>query len=410
MSSALSKNGLDSTWPLAPSGSGTTIARAVEFLCIGGGSLLIMAFCCCLCNVKFVMRDEVRMLLAQAAASTLLITALFSYPHTIWSYRFAYNQGRAFIVKHSWELIGYPLIILLLLLVSALTWSLPVSTFGALSAFEKAAATCGVALHWSSYASLGELLLACLLVMQIIMSGYHYGMQALGVALACGERRGYRLEAAQKKYLRLNLYTLWLVNLLSGYTFLSFLDSRCFGYRPIQFPHEWQALGALLFGISIVLVLVKVVLPNFKQQQKLPPLSSSTSILSVWLWLQPFFQPYGFQAAVVPLAHGLQYLYFAARGEDAGFDPVIAARVKDKQTLRALWLVLLFALLVTCGYVTYRYLPVQLDNTNLITHLAPNFFLMAFYIFLNTHHYMIDSVVWRGDSRLRAYMPTLTAA
>jgi hypothetical protein len=242
------------------------------------------------------------------------------------------------------------------------------------------------------------------------MSGYHYGMQALGVALACGEKRGYKLQAAQKKYLRINLYALWLVNLLSGYTFLSFLDSHCFGYRPIQFPHEWQVLAAILFSLSVLLVLLKVVLPNFKQNRKLPPLSSSTSILSVWLWLQPFFQPYGFQAGVVPLAHGLQYLYFAARGEDAGFDAKISARVKDKQALRALWLVLLFALLVACGYFTYRYLPMQLDQGNLIKHLAPNFFLTAAYIFLNTHHYMIDSVVWRGDSRLRSYIPTLTAA
>lgn len=408
MNSAVSKNDFVPTQ--LPFGSGITVARTVEFFCVGGASLLIMVFCTCLCNVQFVMRDEVRCLLAQAAAATLLITALLSYPHTIWSYRFAYNQGGAFILKHAWELIGYPLIIIVLLTMCAFTWGTPVSSLGAVRALEQGASTLGVSLHWSSYESLGELLLACLLVLQIVMSGYHYGMQALGVALACGERRGYRLEAWQRKYLRLNVYTIWLVNLLSGYTFLSFLDNRCFGYRPIQFPGQWQALAATLFALSVLLVLFKVVLPNFKQNRKLPPLSSSTSMVSLWLWLQPFFQPFGFQAGIVPLAHGLQYLYFAARGEAAGFDPRISERVKDKQSLRTLWLVMLFALLVACGYLAYRYLPFQLDNSTVIKHFAPNFFIMASYIFLNTHHYMIDSVVWRGDSKLRSYMATFTAA
>jgi hypothetical protein len=66
--------------------------------------------------------------------------------------------------------------------------------------------------------------------------------------------------------------------------------------------------------------------------------------------------------------------------------------------------------LVAFGFVTYRYLPFLLDGTGMVKHLAPNFFILAAYIFLNTHHYMIDSVVWRGDSRLRPIMPSLPAS
>lgn len=408
MDSALSKTGFPQTSPFALSGPGP--ARALEFLALGGASLLVMAFCFCLGNITFIMRDDVRCLLAQCAAGALMFAVVLSYPHTMWSYRFAYQQGGVFILRHSWELVGYPLIILSLLLLSALTWGKPVATLAGVSSVERSFASLGIALNWSQYDSLGELLLACLLVLQIVMSGYHYGMQALGVAIACGERRGYSLQAGQKKYLRFNLYALWLINLLSGYTFLSILDSRCFAYRPIHFPNQWQTFGALVFGFTILLVFLKVIVPIFKLSRKLPPLNASVSILSVWLWLQPFFQPYGFQAGVVPLAHGLQYLYFAARGEAGGFDSKIAKIAKGNIKLRTLWLILLFGLLSASGYLTYRYLPVLLDNTGLVKHLAPNFFLMAAYIFLNTHHYMIDSVVWRGDSRLRRLMPSLTAA
>jgi hypothetical protein len=403
MDSARSKTGLTWRSPLALSGF---CLQTLEVLCLGGASLLAMAFCFCLGNVAFLLRDDVRLLLAQLAAGALVFTALLSYPHTMWSYRFAYQQGGGFIAKHSWELIGYPLIIISLLAISAITWHQPLQFLGSVTIVENFFASLGIALNWSKYDSIGELLLVCLLVLQIIMAGYHYGMQAMGVAIACGEKHGYRLQAEQKKYLRFNLYALWFVNLLSGYTFLSLFDSRGFNYRPVLFPSQWQAAGALIFVISTVLLFVKVIRPIFNQSRKLPPLSASVSILSVWLWLQPFCQPYGFQAGVVPLAHGLQYMYFAGRAEVGGFDS------KMTKLPRAKWLclVVLFGLLVLFGCLTYTNLPVLLDGTGLVKHMVPNFFILAAYIFLNTHHYMIDSVVWRGDSRLRCLMSTVPAA
>jgi hypothetical protein len=405
MDSALSKTGPSRTWPLALSGS---TLRLLEFLCLGGASLLVMAFCFCLGNVAFVMRDDVRYFLAQCGAAALLFTVVLSYPHTMWSYRFAYQQGGAFISRHSWELVGYPLLVIMLLLASALSWGLPITTLSAITSVERCFASIGVALNWSHYDSVGEFLLASLLVLQVIMAGYHYGMQALGVAIACGEKHGYRLQAGQKKYLRFNIYALWLVNLLSGYTFLTLFDHRGFDYHPILVPRQLQSFAAIIFAISIFLVFLKVILPIFKLNRKLPPLSSGVSVLSLWLWLQPFCQPFGFQVGVVPLAHGLQYLYFAGRAEAGGFDGKAANAAPDgKQALR---LVIVFALLVAFGFVTYRYLPFLLDGTGMVKHLAPNFFILAAYIFLNTHHYMIDSVVWRGDSRLRPIMPSLPAS
>ncbi|MBU6454773.1 MAG: hypothetical protein KGS72_23600 [Cyanobacteria bacterium REEB67] len=374
-------------------------AAALEFICVGGGSLLIMAFCSTLSNVNFVMRDDVRFFLAQCITFSLLFSVLFAYPHTIWSYRFAYQQGAGFILKHSLELIGYPLAILGLLWLSALTWNIPLSSSPLLGQFERFSAMGGIDLHWSYYQGIGALLLASLLVFQLVVSGYHYGMQAFGVAIACGEKAGYRLSLTQKRCLRVNLYALWMLNLLSGYTFLSLLDYKGFGYQPLHFPWQWKYLALGVFAVTIALVLSKIIWPIFKAQKQLPPLSAIVSIFSVWLWLQPFVQPSGFQAGVVPLAHGVQYLYFSARAEMAGFDQGLAAIASDGRRLIAL--IFLFMAFVGIGYLAFTYMPVQLDATSLVKHLRPNFFFLAAYIFLNTHHYMIDSVVWRGDSRLR---------
>lgn len=372
--------------------------------------MIIMAFCTALTNTSFIMRDDVRSLLATCAGGALLFSVLFSYTHTLWSYRFAYMQGLTFVKKHAWELIGYPFLIIFCLAAAAYSWDKPVASIAGVSEIEKVFSMCGIALNWSKYDSLGEMLLALMLVLQIVMSGYHYGMQAMGIAIACGDKHGYKLTPAQKKYLRLNILALWLVNLLSGYTFLSLLDSQCFAYKPVHFPFQWQAASGILLLSSVLLIVFKIILPIYRAEGRLPPLSSCTTFLSVWLWLQPYFQPYGFQISVVPLAHGLQYLYFSGRAESRGFADTSDTLKCQSQRTAFLFLGFIFLVLASGGYFFYKLLPVMLDSNTVINHMSPNFFIIAAYIFLNTHHYMIDSVIWKGDSRLRPLISKLPAA
>lgn len=357
-----------------------------------------MALCAVLSNPSILIRDDVRLALAQLSATGLFFPALLSYSHSMWSFRFAYWQGGAFLFRHNFALLIFPIVIILLLVTSAMTWLVPVSNVPLLANIERQFNTIGIAINWTKYNSLGQLLISLLLILQITMSGYHYGMQAVGVAIACGEKHGYRLDDKQKAFLRFNIYNIWLLNLLSGYTFLSILDSKFYGYRPVQFPKSWQAIAALSFVVSLALLLQKVIFPIYKQTKQLPPATAAMTMVALWLWLQPFFQPYGFQATVVPIAHGLQYLYFAAKGEANGFARQQVTCTSDSKG----WLVALsvFVILVPCGYFAYKYLPVALDRTTLVHSLAPNFFILCAYIFFNTQHYVIDSVIWRRDSKL----------
>lgn len=374
------------------------LGNVLELFCVGGASLFVMAICTLLTNPSILIRDDVRIALAQLSATALFFPSLLSYSHSMWSFRFAYWQGGAFVFRHSFALLIFPIAIIALLVTSAMTWLVPVSNLPLLANIEQQFNAIGIAINWTKYNSLGQLLLSLLLILQITMSGYHYGMQAVGVTIACGEKRGYRLDDRQKAFLRYNIYSIWMLNLLSGYTFLSILDSKFYGYRPVQFPKEWQTIAALVFVISLVLLLQKVIIPIYKQTKQLPPAPAIMTMVALWLWLQPYFQPYGFQATIVPFAHGLQYLYFAAKGEANGF----ARKQVTSSSNNKGWLVtiLVFSVLVPCGYLAYKYLPVVLDRKILIHTLAPNFFLLCAYIFFNTQHYVIDSVIWRRDSKL----------
>jgi len=371
--------------------------RTWTFLMLGGASLILLVVCSCLSIPSVILQDNVRMLLQQAIAITFVFVLLFSYPHFIWSYRFAYQQGLAFILSHGWQLIVYPMVLVALLVLCAGSWNLPLTAVPPLLGVDKAFQQIGVNMYWSKYDGCGQLLFATMLIAQTILSGHHYCMQAFGVALACGEKSGYRLEIKQKKILLLNLYALWMMNMFSGYTFFSKLNTGSFAYHPTKFPQAlcWASYAA--FAGSLIAVFVAVIVPALRQQKKFPPLLAVVPIVSIWAWLQPFSQPFGFQATIAPIAHGAQYLHFAYKVEANGFD----SRSGKSLRLRAIHLVGFAVVTVLLGYLCFRYIPGILDNAKLLGNVAPNFFLLAAFIFISIHHYIVDSVVWKHDSKAR---------
>lgn len=394
----------NATLPLEISRVAAPLRNAVAFLMLGGASLILMAVFFFVRQPQILMRDDVRMMLQELSGGTLLFVVLLSYPHFVWSYRFAYQQGFAFIKRHSWQLIVYPLVVTGLLALCVLSWNYPISNFPILRAIESNFQIVGISLNWSLYKGSGQLLFAGLLIAQVIMSGHHYCMQAFGVALAGGEEHGYKLSDSQKRILRINLYALWAMNLLSGFAFLAILNNRTFAYHSFQLPTPLSIASYAFFAITLGLVVFKVILP----QKKLPPFQTAIPILSIWIWLQPFVQPYGYQFLVVPIAHGAQNLFFAYKVELNNFDPT--RKFVKSAAGKVFFLVMLSVATMVIGYLSFHTLPVMLDRARLIADLTPNFFFLAAFILISTHHYILDSVVWRHDSRARIVLqPTKTA-
>lgn len=381
---------------------GNQLRNVFAFLMIGGGSLLVMALFFFVRQPQILMRDEVRSMLQELSGSTLFFVVLLSYPHFVWSYRFAYQQGFDFIKRHSGRLIAYPLILIALLFLCAVSWSYPISNLPVLDAFDKACQSLGVSLNWSLYKGVGQLLFSCLLVLQIVMSGHHYCLQAYGVALSEGEKHAYQLTMQQRKLLRINLYSLWVMNLLSGFAFLSVLNSRTFAFHSFQLPETLKLLSYAAFALTTTLVLWKILLAN----RKVPPFQVFLPILSIWLWLQPFVQPYGFQFLVVPIAHGAQNLFFAYQVEINDFDASLAS-IKKRLRPFGLLIVLSFVAMAT-GYMSFHTIPIMLDRARLVPGLLPNFFFLAAFILISTHHYVLDGAVWKRDSRARQVLQGIT--
>lgn len=372
----------------------------IEQMMMGGASIVALIFCVSISAFHFNMLDEVRALLQFCAESTIVFATIFSYPHFVWSYRFAYGQGLHFILRHRWELIVFPLGIVLLCAFSAFTWQTPVAQVPFLLTLESVFAPLGILLGLSQYKSLGNLIFATLFLVQFIMSGYHYGMQAFGASMHFAEKNGLRFEKEQRAALKYYLYALWAMNLFSGYTFLSIVNGRYFGVHPVRFPEWIQVFSWLLYAVSLLLLSRRVFAPMLKAHGKLPPVSVWMPILAVTVWLQPFFQPYGFQLWIVPLAHGFQYLYFSLLAESTGFDHHLD-KVNRTTYLKTVLYLMFFTAMCLAGYAAFRGVPLWFDNHHVLSGVSPNFFFVAAYMFISVHHYVIDGVAWKPDSKAK---------
>lgn len=373
---------------------GALLKGIFAFLMLGGASLLVLVFCVLLTIPEFICQPIIRTLLQMSTGWTLGFVILFSYPHFIWSYRFAYQQGRLFIMRHAVALVFSPLLIGASLLSCIALWNTPTSAAPALLSAGKSMGAIGVDLGWSNYNTCGQLLLATILIVQTTLSGHHYIMQAYGVAVACGQERRYVLAVWQKRAILANLYLLWAMNVLSGYRFFSVLNNGKFVYYPPAFPHGLFVIACVGFAVTTGLVLAALFYPALRGKRQ-PPWLLLLPIAAVWAWLQPFMQPYGFQAWVVPIAHGAQYLYFAARTDARGFTKPI------KPQIGQFHIAAVFIVVALCGYFAFLQIPVALDETCMNKDISPKFFLLAFFLFLNIHHYFIDSIVWKSDSRAK---------
>ncbi len=388
--------------PIEVSRFAVPLRNAIAFIMLGGGSLIVMSLFLIVRQPQVLMRDDVRSMLQELSGASLFFVVLLSYPHFAWSYRFAYQQGLGFIKRHSGRLIAYPLVMLGLLALCVVSWNYPISNLPLLQATEQCVQSIGINLHWSLYKGAGQLLFASLLITQIVLSGHHYCMQAFGVALAEGEAHGYALTPSQKKVLEYNLYALWAMNLLSGFAFLSVLNNRTFAYHSFEMPAPLSVGSYVVFVVTLGLVFFKIVLPK----KQLPPFQLAVPILAVWFWLQPFVQPYGFQFVVVPIAHGAQYLFYAYKVELNNFDP---AQARFNNGLkRGLLLVSLSLAAMAIGYIAFHTIPIFLDHARLLPDLLPNFFFLAAFILISTHHYVLDGVVWKHDSRARQALQGIT--
>ncbi|MCP1624849.1 hypothetical protein [Pseudomonas nitroreducens] len=232
-----------------------------------------------------------------------------------------------------------------------------------------------------------------LLYAMIFLVGWHYVKQAYGCFVVYSGGQGVRFSSLELKAIKYSLFPLWWASY--SFFFATVGDGDYWGLKyqsPIDF--DLQLISEVLSLGSASLMLV-ILLRRRILRLPLPGVVALTPLAAIYLWLAPVFNDASF-LYLVPLFHSLQYLLFSGaytrgRARDTG---------KEKKGLLHWWG---FAF---CAAAIYFYLlPNWLDSARGPGEISPALFMVAFLLFVNIHHYFLDSVIWRGaNAEVRKYV------
>ena len=316
------------------------------------------------------------------------LTLFCNHPHFISSYRIGYAQSASFMKKHWFSMLFVPVSLLLLLFV----------------AFQKSEGNFGNTIWLSNIDAmwpnlpilnslvhspdLGSELLRFGVWLMWITVGWHYSKQIFGIMLLYARASAYPISRLQRQLLRYCL--------LSVVPTSFFALSLTYNGNPGMFndlvisPFEFsQSLVTFCKWISGILVLGfgAGLLINYLKTKAIPPLNFVTAFAVFYLWWFPGFWPQPYGMMMVPFFHSLQYLPFA-------FRRIRSELPKTTNIKRTLTVNILVILMI--GFVFFDLLPGWLDQSNEThIHFGSSFYLISFSIFLNVHHFFIDSVIWR---------------
>jgi hypothetical protein len=235
----------------------------------------------------------------------------------------------------------------------------------------------------------------------LVMTTWHtvkqvYGVGRLGAALA-----GVRLGKRTVGVLRFGLYPLW----FSAVATLFASDGRrlAAGYlaaAPILPP--WAVSAARGFALCSMIAVAWVLATVCLRAGRVPGLLVAPyAAWALWLLAPPTVAPF----VILPALHGLQYLVCVHRAENTS-----ERNNTGSLNARTWWPQHLLSA-AAIGVLTLTWIPHTLDRIlGLNTAGSSGVMVAAMFVFLNTHHYVIDAVVWRSNGHhLRAILNTRTA-
>ena len=252
--------------------------------------------------------------------------------------------------------------------------------------------------------------LGALIELMFALVGWHYVKQGFGVLLVLSARRGARYQPRERQAL--------LFHALAGAAFAwanpaapsREVEEKGVVYRALAHPRALELATGALFALS-VLVLLAVLVQKKRCERRPPPLAPLTGYLvAIWLW-SVFSSLDPLMLYVVPALHSLQYLYFVWLLRRNEAREAEAAPHFGRPTQERLLLLALSALAL--GLVQFHFAPSLLDWARwLVPHrspvaladLGPTPWFAGLFAFVNIHHYLMDTVIWRRENPETRYL------
>ncbi len=245
--------------------------------------------------------------------------------------------------------------------------------------------------------------------------GWHYMKQAFGMFIMLSALRKVYYSALQRRIMLWNSYATWFFAWgfphppvpVDNETLKSIKNAIIIPLTTVSLP-AWLVcilgLAVLFTTIGVFAVLWQV----WVKEGKRPPISAMIGYFSMYYLFAFIFWMHPLWIMVAPFFHSLQYLFFViaykrghARKElnnlarKLGQQPAMHDAKKIRGRHERFYA---YAFLLGLSFFLIIPLCIDLYAMHLPRPIPAGFFMTAFSIFINIHHYFIDNVIWRKEN------------
>jgi hypothetical protein len=353
---------------------GSLFSPLIDFLCLGGGSLLIF--------IPMMFLDVVA--LEPTVAATILFLAHFiNSPHFAHSYQIFYRNfaAKAFGKAYSVRLrIRY--------VIAGIVAPTALFAFFAAAVATDSPRALGFGFN-----------------IMLFFVGWHYAKQGYGMIIVdCVLKKNF-FAPREKTILIVNAYLCWLLSwgLLNN----AVAKRDMFGLSAYSIPvPEILLICAAVATVASSVLALGVIYRRWQSDQPFPFNGAVAYLVTLYLWVlfPVLVAPAAFVVLMVlatPAAHSLQYLIVVWRYQlNIERDKPRPQRPFSLFAKPVPRLAYFFIFGVVISFFGFWILPTALDI--FVTYnralFGSQMFLFMFAIFINVHHYFLDNVMWRREN------------
>jgi hypothetical protein len=251
--------------------------------------------------------------------------------------------------------------------------------------------------------------LGWMIQLMFLLVGWHYVKQGFGVLATLSARRGVRVLPAERAVLLAHCYAGWAYAWASPAVPAGEFEEKGVVYRALAHPRWLELATAGALAVSTVALVVVLAVTWRRERRALPLAPLAGLLISVWSWtiyssVDPLLR------YVIPALHSIQYLYFVGlmrrnEAREAEGPPAFGRPV-------AVRLGFLAAAALALGWLLFHGAPAYFDGILVAPRargqepdaLGVTPFFAAFFVVVNLHHYLMDTVIWRRDTPEMRYL------
>jgi MFS superfamily sulfate permease-like transporter len=230
-------------------------------------------------------------------------------------------------------------------------------------------------------------LLGYMVNLMYLTVGWHYTKQAFGCTMVYAKYDNYKISKWQKELLRWGLLSIWWVTLVKSNLYGSKSNFYGLGFMQWDFYDWLYPVSLVISSLSFFGILIFVFFKNWQTDKSWPSANMLIPFIAMCVWWLPVARQNEFYIYLTPFFHSLQYLVFIYKFE------TVSAAEKSANSQTLIWVSLF---LIISGWAAFELIPNGLDQAFMSRqNLSIPFFLIAFNLFINIHHYFIDNAIWR---------------